>query len=128
MGGMGGFAPVAHLSWRALYEARDCAAPAGAKGLLVDSMCQIGLRESAGQVDLRDLGAALAAQAGLGAPVALGVDRMPGGVGGGFDQRPAQVFGPVLGQWAAVVFCRRTGRRVGTARCSRRVWWGWGSG
>src|SRR6476646_5408348 len=34
------------------------------------------LGQSAGQVDLGDLGAALAAQPGLGAPVAFGVDRV----------------------------------------------------
>ena len=37
---MEGFAPVAHLIG-ALCQARDYAAPAGAKGLFVDSMCQI---------------------------------------------------------------------------------------
>src|SRR6476659_9044848 len=62
------------------------------------------LREAAGQVDLGDLGAALTAQAGLGAPVALGIDRMPGGMHSGLDQRPAQILRSVLGQRAAVVF------------------------
>src|SRR5690242_14874406 len=61
------------------------------------------VREAAGQLDLGDFGSALAAQPGLGAPVALGVDRMTAGVGGGLDQRPAQVLGSVLAQPGSTV-------------------------
>ena len=49
----------ASLRWRisfgALYEARDCAAPAGAKGLLVDSMCQIASADPRGGHQQRDI-------------------------------------------------------------------------
>src|SRR4051794_24306156 len=51
-----------------------------------------GLGELAGDVDTGDLRAALLAQAGLGALVALGVDGVAGGVGGRLDQCPAQVL------------------------------------
>jgi hypothetical protein len=49
------------------------------------------LGESAGEVDLGDLGAALFAEPGFGALVAVAADRGGAGVGGGLDKRPAQV-------------------------------------
>ena len=61
------------------------------------------LGQLAGDVDAGDLGAALLAQAGLGALVAVAIDRVARGVGGGLDQRPAQKLRPVLGQRAAEV-------------------------
>ncbi len=61
------------------------------------------LGEPAGDVDLGDFRAALAAKAGFGALVALAVDRVPPGVGGGLDQRPAQVLRPRVGERAAAV-------------------------
>jgi hypothetical protein len=61
------------------------------------------LGEGAGELDLGDFGAALAAHAALGLLVAVAVERVLGGVGGGLDQRPAQIPGPVLGQVAAAV-------------------------
>ena len=88
---------------RAFDVARDYAAPAGAKGSVGGQHVPDRLGESAGQVDLGDLGAALAAQPGLGAPVALGVDRMTAGVGSRLDQRPAQILRSVLAERAAVV-------------------------
>jgi hypothetical protein len=59
--------------------------------------------EPAGDVDLGDLGAALAAEPALGALVALGVGGVAQGVHGGFEHRPAQVLGALLGQRAAAI-------------------------
>src|SRR5512144_792808 len=53
-------------------------------------------REPAGDVDLGDLGAALAAEPSLVPLVALGVGRVAHGVHGRLEQGPAQVAGPVL--------------------------------
>jgi hypothetical protein len=59
--------------------------------------------EAAGEVDLGDLGAALFADPRLGLLVAVAVDGMRAGVGGGFDERPAEVAGTLLAEWAAQV-------------------------
>jgi hypothetical protein len=59
--------------------------------------------ESAGEVDLGDLGAALLADSGLCPLVALAVDAVGAGVGCGFDECPAQVAGSLLGERAAAV-------------------------
>src|SRR5829696_10481532 len=56
-----------------------------------------------GEIDLGDLGAALLADARLGLLVALAVDRGGAGVGGGLDERPAQVAGTLLGERPAQV-------------------------
>src|SRR6516165_12388554 len=61
------------------------------------------LGQLAGELDLGDLRAALAAEAAFGALVALLVERMPGGVDRGFHQPPAEVSGAVLGDRAATV-------------------------
>jgi hypothetical protein len=61
------------------------------------------LGEAAREVDLGDLGAALAAESALGVLVALGVVGVLAGVQRGFEQRPAQVLGAVLGDRAAGV-------------------------
>jgi hypothetical protein len=53
------------ISGRAVYAARARVGPAGAKGWLRVSMCQIGPGHAAGDVDLGDPGAALCAQAAL---------------------------------------------------------------
>ena len=95
------------VRWSNSVEGRQAArvfvGPAGAKGSPLVSMCQIASVEFAGDLDPGDLGAALAAEAGLGALVVIDVDGVAGGVDGGFDQRPAQVLGAVLGQLAAPV-------------------------
>src|SRR6266581_2742869 len=52
--------------------------------------------EAAGEVDLGDFGAALFAEPLFGVLVAVAVERVAAGVHGCFDQRPAQVAGPVL--------------------------------
>src|SRR5207245_10429815 len=62
-----------------------------------------GLRQLAGDVHGGHLAAALAAEAMLDGLIAGLIPRRPGGMLGGFNQRPAQVPGPVLGQGAAVV-------------------------
>jgi hypothetical protein len=59
--------------------------------------------EPAGEVDLGDLGAALLADPRFRLLVALAVDRSGAGVGGCFDQRPAQVTRTLLGERAAEV-------------------------
>src|SRR4051794_919149 len=59
--------------------------------------------EFAGDLDAGDFGASLSAEADLGALVVIDVGGMAGGVHSGFDQRPAQVFGAVLGQFPAPV-------------------------
>jgi hypothetical protein len=55
--------------------------------------------ELAGEVDPGDLGAALPAEAPLHPLVAAPIAGVASRVGGGFDQRPAQVLRPVLRQW-----------------------------
>src|SRR5665811_275656 len=62
-----------------------------------------GLGQLAGKIDAGDLGAALAPEALLRALVSLQVARISGGVGGGFNECPAQVLGAVLRQRAAAV-------------------------
>jgi hypothetical protein len=62
-----------------------------------------GLGDLAGDFDAGDFLAALAAETGDGALVVLGVAGMARRVGGGFDERPAQVLGSVLGQRSTVV-------------------------
>lgn len=57
-----------------------------------------GFGELAGDVDPGDLRAALPAEALLGPLVTLPIVGVAGSVGGGLDERPAQVLGAVLGQ------------------------------
>ena len=54
--------------------------------------------ELAGDLDAGDLGATLFAAATLGALVVMPITRVVRGVDGGFDQRPAQIAGAVLGE------------------------------
>jgi hypothetical protein len=61
------------------------------------------LGEAAGEVDLRDLGAALFADARFRVRVALAVGGMGAGVGGGLDQRPTEIARSLLGERAAQV-------------------------
>src|SRR3954468_9968916 len=75
------------------------------EGLVAGEHVPDGLGEPAGEVDLGDLGAALAAEPALGVLVALGVVGVLAGVQGGLEQRPAQVLGAVLGDRAAGVDC-----------------------
>jgi hypothetical protein len=61
------------------------------------------LGESAGEVDLRDLGTALFADARFQLLVAAAVGGVGAGMGGGLDERPAEVARSLLGEWAAQV-------------------------
>ncbi len=78
-----------------------------------------GFGELAGDVDPGNLGATLAAKAVLVALVAIPIADIASGVGGSLHQRPAQVLGPVLGQWPAEVAVARLAHESGTARCSQ---------
>jgi hypothetical protein len=66
------------------------------EGLVTGKHVPDRLGELACDVDACDLLAALAAEALSGALVALAVGGAARGVGGGLDQRPAQVGGPFL--------------------------------
>jgi hypothetical protein len=61
------------------------------------------LGESAGEVDLRDLGAALFAEPRLRPLVALAVGGVGAGMDGGLDERPPQVLRPLFGERAASI-------------------------
>jgi hypothetical protein len=54
--------------------------------------------EAAGEVDLGDLGAALFADVRFGLLVAVAVGGVCAGVGGGLDERPAEVAGAFAGE------------------------------
>jgi hypothetical protein len=62
-----------------------------------------GLGELAGKIDAGDLRAALATEPLLRALVSLAIAGISGGMGRGFDQRPAQIRRAVLGQRSAPV-------------------------
>src|SRR6266496_5094932 len=59
--------------------------------------------ESAGEIDLRDLGAALFADARFRVLVVVAIHRSGAGVGGRLDERPAQIARSLLGERAAQV-------------------------
>src|SRR5918996_4772874 len=75
----------------------------GSEGLVAGEHVPDRFRESAGEVDLGDLGAALFADAGFGLLVALAVDRMRAGVRGCFDERPAEIARSLLAEWATQI-------------------------
>src|SRR6266540_404258 len=87
------FAPVAHLL-------RDRQA---ARGLVAAEHVPDRFGEPAGEIDLRDLGAALFADPRLRLLVAVAVGGVGAGVGGGLDERPAQVARSLFGERAAPV-------------------------
>ena len=62
-----------------------------------------GFGELASDVDASDLRASLAAEPVLGPLVAVPIADITSGVGGSFDERPAQVLWAVLGQRSASV-------------------------
>src|SRR5438034_566408 len=98
----GGLAPVAHLSkGRLCGQSRRGACRS--EGLIAGEHVPDRLSQPAGEVDLGDLGTALLAQAALVALIALAVERVLAGVGGGLHQRPAQVLRTGVGQMAATV-------------------------
>jgi transposase len=79
------------------------AAPGGREGLVGGEHVPDRFGELSGDVDLGDLGAALLAEAALGALGALRVGGMAQRVHRRFEQRPAQVLGTRFGQRAAAV-------------------------
>src|SRR4051812_20086354 len=95
-------APVAHFQ-KGLSGSQTNSGACRSEGLVAGEHVPDRLGELAGEVDLRDLGAALAAEATLGGLVALLIERVGGGVDGGLHQPPAQVPGAVLGERAAAV-------------------------
>jgi hypothetical protein len=56
------------------------------------------LGQAAREVDLGDLGAALLADPRFGLLIAVAVDRVGAGVGGGFDERPAEIARSLLAE------------------------------
>src|SRR3954469_18999583 len=91
------------MSKMSRQAARRKGAPAGAKGLVAGEHVPDRFGELAGEVDLGDLGAALAAEAALGVLIALGVVGVLARVQGGLEERPAQVLGALFGDRAAGV-------------------------
>src|SRR5664280_1352338 len=75
-----------------------------------------GFGELASDVDPGDLRAALTAQAPLGPLVALAIVSVAGSVGGGLDERPAEVLRAVLGAREAADVADLRGDRVGEDR------------
>ena len=73
------------------------------EGLVAGEHVPDRLGEPAGDVDLRDFRAALFAETSLVGLVAIAVDRVLAGVGGGFHQRPAQVLRAGVREWAPAV-------------------------
>src|SRR5947209_8812709 len=84
----GRFAPVAAIPTGLSGSHGGCGACRG-EGLLAGEHVPDRLCQPPGDVDLGDLGAALFAEAALGALVALGVGRVPAGMGCRLDQGPA---------------------------------------
>src|SRR5258707_8520640 len=70
----------------------------GSEGLVAAEHVPDRFGESAGEVDLGDLGAALFADARFRVLVAVAVDGGGAGVGGGLDERPAQILRPLFGE------------------------------
>ena len=71
------------------------------EGLVVGEHVPDRFGEAAGEVDLGDLGAALFADARFRLLVAVAVEGCGAGVGGGLDERPAQILRPLFGERAA---------------------------
>ncbi len=61
------------------------------------------LGEPAGEVHLGDLGAALFADPGFRLLIAVAVGGVGAGMGGGFDERPAELARPLLAERAEEV-------------------------
>jgi hypothetical protein len=102
---LSGLAPAAHVKkGLSSSQARNGACRSeGLERLVAGQHVPDRLGQLASQLDLGDLRAALAAQAALGALVALLLERMRGGVDRCFHQPPAQISGSVLRQRAAAV-------------------------
>src|SRR5829696_5275438 len=112
MGGCSGGA-IPKRAVRRLDETGACRS----EGLVAGEHVPDRFGELSGEVDLGDLGAALAAQALLGALIALGVDGVAAGLQRGFEKRPAQVARALLGDRPAPV----AGARLVDARTEAGV-------
>jgi hypothetical protein len=101
---LSGLAPVAHVK-NGLSGSQGTTGAFRSERLerLVAAQHVDGLGQLAGELDLRDLRAALATQAALGALVALFEERVRGRGDRRLHQPPPQISGPVLGQRAAAV-------------------------
>ena len=111
-------APAAQFDTGSSSDQRDSGACRG-EGFVLSEDMPDGFGELAGDVDPGNLGATLAAEAVLVALVAVSIADITSGVGGSLDERPAQVLGPVLGQWPTDSRGCPTGARSDTALCSR---------
>src|ERR1700758_4332512 len=102
---LSGLAPAAHVKkgLSGSQATNGAFRSEGLKRLVAGQHVPDRLGQLASEFDLRDLRAALAAEASFGALVALLVERMRGGVDRCFHQPPAQVSGAVLGDRAAAV-------------------------
>src|SRR6266536_1764151 len=96
------FAPVAQLL-KGPSGGQGVGGAFGSEGLVAAEHVPDRFGQSAGEVDLGDLGAALLADASLGLLVAVAIHRRRAGVGGGLDQCPAEILGPLFGERAAQV-------------------------
>ena len=99
--------PAVHLSRGSSSDQRARGGPAGSERLVLRQHVPDRGAELAGKLDPGDLRSALTAEALLGVLVPLAIGRMPGGVGGGLDEGPAQVLRAVLGERTAIVAAAR---------------------
>src|SRR5262245_19592388 len=97
-----GARPVAQFAMDRL-GGQNLGGACGGEGLVCGEHVPDGVGEAAGEVDLGDAWSALFAEALFDRLVALLVVGVAAGVGGGLEQRPAQVAGAFLGQGAAAV-------------------------
>jgi hypothetical protein len=81
-------------------QAKSGASCSGSEGLVGGEHVPDGGGQSAGDVDLGDLGAALATKSALGVLVAVAIGAVSERVHRGFEHRPAQAFRAGLGQRA----------------------------
>ena len=87
---------MAHLL-KGRQAARGSVAPLGAKGWSRVSMCQIASASRRARSIWATLAPRCLPMPGFGLLVAVAVGGCGAGVGGGFDERPAQVAGALLG-------------------------------
>src|SRR4051795_12889279 len=99
---MGGLVPAAHFQ-REPSGGQTKTGACRSERLVAGEHVPDRLGELARELDLGDLGAALAAEAALGALVALRVGGVVTGVQGGLEEPPAQVARAVFRDWAAPV-------------------------
>ena len=99
---LSGLAPVAHVL-KGPSSGQTKKGACRSEGLVFGEHVPDRLGELASELDLRDLGAALFAEAAFGALVALFVERVRGGGDRRFYQPPAQVAGAALGHGPALI-------------------------